>query len=177
MSRLRLAAFVVLGLAVASVAEAGVRARLSVRPDTLEHCDRARLGFALWNDGPDTLRVRVHLTLLHDDSVVVRDVALRTRLGPREVRGRDGEFTVPPRLPSGRWTVRLAAVASDSSRDTADASFTVLDGGCSRGESDDLASATMLAEVVTAVGLDVATPAARHTMGAVKRRWDGSPGK
>jgi hypothetical protein len=177
MSRLRLSILVVLGLAVASTSAASVRARLAVRPDTLEHCDRGRLAFALWNDGPDTLRVRVHLTLVHDDSVVVRDVALRTRLTPREVRGREGDFTVPPRLPSGTWTIRIAAVASDSSRDTADASFTVLDGGCSTGEPDDTAAATMLAEVVATVGLDQSTPAARQTMGAVKRRWDGSPGK
>lgn len=177
MSRLRLVALVLLGLAGASIAEAGVRARMDVRPDTLERCDRARLAFALWNDGPDTLRVRVRLALVHDDTVIVRDVALRTRLGPREVRGREGEFTVPPRLPAGRWTIRLAAVASDSSRDTADASFTVLDGGCSRDESDDVAAATMLSEVVTAVGLDAATPATRQTLGAVKRRWDETPGK
>lgn len=163
-------------LALAGLAQAAVRVQVGVRPDTLAHCDQGRLAFALWNDGGDTLRVRLQVSLVHDTTTLA-SVALRARLAPRETRGRDGHFVVPPRLPAGRYTIRVAAVASDSSRDSAEATFTVLEGGCSTGDPDPLAHAAVMGEVVTVLGLDVATPALRQTLGAVKRRWDETPGK
>src|SRR5688500_4048234 len=116
-------------LAFAGLAQAAVRVQVGVRPDTPAHCAPGRLALARWNAGGDTLRVRLQLSLVHDTTPLA-SVALRARLAPRETRGRDGHFVVPPRLPAGRYTIRIAAVASDSSRDSAEATFTVLEGGC-----------------------------------------------
>ena len=154
-------------------ASGSVQARVGVRPDTLQHCDHSQFSFALWNDGPDSLRVRLFVAL-EFDSVTFGPHPLRTRLGPHEVRHRDVDFIVPPGIPSGRYTLRLYAVASDSSRTEASAAFVVLPGGCSD-DGGATPQLLMLEAVAQGMGLDTPTPTVHGTWGALKRRYDNQP--
>src|SRR5262245_43482660 len=152
---------------------ASVQVRVGVRPDSLEHCEHGLLAFSLWNDGADTIRVRITASLTYADSVNLGPIMLRTRLAPHEVRHRDADFVVPPGIPEGGYALRVEAVGSDSSRAGATAHFEVLTGGCSGdpGESP----MPLLEDVAQGMGLDIPTPAVNTTWGGLKRRYDGNP--
>jgi len=84
------------------------------------------------------------------------------------------DFIVPPGIPSGRYTLRLYAVASDSSRTEASAAFVVLPGGCSD-DGGATPQLLMLEAVAQGMGLDTPTPTVHGTWGALKRRYDNQP--
>lgn len=150
-------------------ARASVQVRVGVRPDTLAHCDPGSFSFALWNDGPDSLRVRLFLLLEHDSLSFGHP--LRVRLGSHDLRHREVGFVVPPGLPSGSYTLRLKAVASDSSRAEDSATFVVLPGGCGDG-GDPAPQVALIESVAAGMGFDTATPTLHESWGGVKRRYD-----
>ncbi len=172
MIRARLLLFAMLvGAAVAGSAQAAVHLRLGVQPDTLAHCDRGHAALALWNDGTDTLRVRLYVSL-RLDSLTLGPRTLRTRLAPSELRQRSFDFEVPPFLPVGRYELRIFAVASDSSRSEGVAVFVVRRSGCSSTPSIDAPSA-MLDAIADATGFDIPTPTIQGSWGQLKRRYGG----
>jgi len=171
MFRLGLLASILTALA-STYASAGVQLRVGVRPDSLKNCEQGHIGFALWNDDATQLRVRVFVSLTRDDSSRIGPIPLRTRLGPNELRKRALDFTVPARLAAGRYALEMVAVASDSSKSAAIASFVLLESACSAGDSPPAPASVLLDEMVAATGLDLATPTVRDTWGALRRRYD-----
>lgn len=172
--------FIVLGLmilgavATAIPASAAVQVRAGVRPDTLVHCGRGQLTFALWNDGEDPLRVKVYVSITHEDTTEIGPRAFRAPLEPHQLVRREAAFFVPPALPTGRYALRVLAVASDSSRAEAVARFVVTTSECSFGDPS-TAPSLLLDGIGEGLGLDVSTPAIRGTWGAIKRRYDSTP--
>lgn len=172
---LMLALLVTSVAAVARPAGAGVQLRVGVRPDTLVHCGRGQLAFALWNDGADPLRVRVYVSLAHDDSTEIGPRQFRATLEPHQLVRREAEFLVPPGLPTGRYALRVLAVASDSSQAEVVARFVVTSSQCSIGDPSPALVSLLLDGIGASLGLDVPTPTIRGTWGAIKRRYDSTP--
>jgi len=175
MSRLRIL-LVVLVMTAACVtgAKAGVRIRFVIDPEHLAHCESGRASLALWNDGPDSLRVNVYVSAAFE-TVYAGPRLLRARLGPRQIIRRALEFPVPPGLPAGRYSVSMMAVASDSSRDATADSLDVLDSGCPGGQLPALPANLVLDLVADGVGLDIPTATIEGSWGALKARYDSKP--
>ena len=110
-----LALMAVSAIAAAVPSSAAVQVRVGVRPDTLVHCGRGLLNFALWNDGEDPLRVKVYVSITHEDTTEIGPRVFRAPLEPHQLVRREATFFVPPLLPTGRYALRVLAVASDSS--------------------------------------------------------------
>lgn len=161
-------------VATAAPSSAAVQVRVGVRPDTLVHCGRGQLTFALWNDGEDPLRVKVYVSITHGDSTEIGPRVFRAPLEPHQLVRREATFFVPPALPTGRYALRVLAVASDSSRTEAVAPFVVMPSECSIGDPL-MAPSLLLDGIGEGLGLDVSTPAIRGTWGAIKRRYDSKP--
>ena len=162
-------------VAMASAANAAVLVRAGVRPDTLVHCGRGQLTFALWNDGADALRVKVYVSLAHEDTAEFGPRAFRAILEPHQLVRREAVFPVPPMLPTGNYALRVLAIAADSSRSEAVARFVVMASECSIGDPASAPAALLLDGISEGLGLDVSTPAIRGTWGAIKRRYDSTP--
>ena len=169
-----LALMAVSAIAAAVPSSAAVQVRVGVRPDTLVHCGRGLLNFALWNDGADPLRVKVYVSITHQDTTEIGPRVFRAPLEPHQLISREATFFVPPLLPTGRYALRVLAVASDSSRTEAVARFTVMPSECSIGDPAS-APSLLLDGIGEGLGLDVSTPAIRGTWGAIKRRYDSTP--
>jgi hypothetical protein len=158
----------------AGPASADVRLRLGVQPDTLVHCGSGHVTFALWNDGVDTLQVRVFVSLDVDSTRTVGPRPFRLRLAPRELVKRDFEFAVPPSLPVGDYTLGMLVMGSDSTRAGVRAKFTVALSRCTIGDAPAAAPELLLDSIAAGIDLDVPTPTLRSTWGEVKRRYDST---
>lgn len=162
-------------ITMASAADAAVQLRVGVRPDTLVHCGRGQLAFALWNDGADPLRVKLYVSLAYGDSAEIGPRPFRANLDPHQLIRREAEFLVPPVLPTGRYTLHVRAVASDSSQVETVTRFVVMPADCSFGDPSSAPVSLLLDGIGASLGLDVPTPTVRGTWGAIKRRYDSTP--
>ena len=175
MIRTRILLPVLLALAAfVAPAAAAVRLQFGVSPDTLAHCGRAHVAIAMWNDAPDTLRVRLYLSLTFRDSTNFEPVALRAKLGGHAIHQRSFEVPVPSILPIGRYTVHMLAVASDSSRSEVTQSFVVVPSACTLSDVPMLPASFVIDAIAGGSGLDQSTPTVRGTWGELKRRYDGA---
>jgi len=170
-----LALLIATSAGMSATASAAVQVRLGVKPETLVHCGRGQIAFALWNDGENPLRVRVFVSLTHDDTTEIGPLVFRAHLEPHQLIRREAEFFVPPALPVGRYALRVRAVASDSSRAEAIARFVVEPSECTIRDGTPTPLSLMLDGLGASLGLDLSTPTVRTSWGAIKRRYDGTP--
>jgi hypothetical protein len=170
----RFAACLLLASAVTLPArsQAAVHVRVLLSPDTLATCSTAHLSSALWNDGRDTLDVRVTLSLVFRDSIPLGTLLARTRLLPGQARGRETDLPVPAGMPLGSYALTVRALGSDGSSDVSHDTFVVVDASCPA-TSGGSASTQWLSALGAAVGVapDSPTPTVSQTWGQLKLRY------
>jgi hypothetical protein len=179
--RLLLTVLLMLGLAafLTTTATAAVRIRVGIRPDSIPQCGTGHWSSVLWNTGADSIRVRVSISLVYQDTLHLGPVSGIARLGPRDLRAREFDFLVPPALPEGHYVVVVRAAASDSTYDESVADLTVLPHDCPAPATRISPSAALLQSLLESLALepDRTTPAIQDSWGALKRRYYTSPKK
>ena len=156
-----------------TAAAASVHVRATVTPDTLPQCSAAHFNVALWNSGPDTLRVRVSLSLVARDSFPLGTFIGRTVLLPGEVRTREFDVPIPARMPPGPYALTMRAVASDGSEDHIAVRFVVVGGDCPPPAIATDPALEWMSAVSQGLSLepDSATPTLHHSWGQLKVRY------
>ena len=176
-----ISALVTLGLAVllAGTALAGVGVRVGVRPDSIPQCGSGHLSAALWNAGGDSIRVRVSISLVYQDTLSFGPISGIASLGPHGLKTRQFDFNLPPGLPEGRYALALRAAGSDSTYDRAVAPWTVLPSDCLIPASPIAPPMALLQSLLESLALepDRTTPAVRDSWGGLKRRYYTEPKK
>jgi len=158
---------------IASAATAAVHVRATIAPDTLPQCSTAHFSAALWNTGPDTLRVRVAISLVYRDSFPLGTLVARTVLLPGEVRTREFDVTIPARLPPGPYALTLGAVASDGSQDRTVDRLSVVGADCPPPAATTDSGLELMSGVSQGLSLepDSATPTLQGSWGQLKARY------
>lgn len=181
MRRLLPIILLMIGLAgfLPTAAGAGVRVRIGVRPDSIPQCGTGQWTSALWNTGPDSIRVRVSISLVYQDTLHLGPVSGLARLGPHDLRAREFDFLIPSAMPQGHYLLQVRVAGSDSTYDESGADLTVLASDCPAPGTPVPPSIVLLQGILESLALqpDRTTPAIQDSWGALKRRYHSSAKK
>ena len=162
-----------LTVSLAASASAAVKVRVAVRPDTIPQCHPGRLFAAIANTGDHPIAVRVSLSLMRGDSLVLGPFGGHLRLAPGERRHREIRFRLPPHVRPGPYAWVMRAFASDSTRDRAAAPFFVVPGMCPPPGSGLIQTEGQNDDILRDLGLEPedTSGTVRESWGSIKRRY------